>query len=82
MVDAIEEQLQHQPGVETRRRKKLRPNEFAGWELRVGEVRVLYDIEEEADEAESAEQTGVVVVLAIGIKDGDRLIIDGEELEL
>ena len=41
VLDAIDEQLQYQPTVETRRRKKLRPNTVAGWQLSVGDIRVL-----------------------------------------
>lgn len=73
VVDAIEQHLGHEPAIETRRRKKLRPNEMASWELRVGDVRVLYDINEDAN---------LVLVIAIGVKEGDRLMIDGEEVDL
>jgi mRNA-degrading endonuclease RelE of RelBE toxin-antitoxin system len=51
IVDAIEEQLSHQPGLSTRRRKCL--ESFAPsfehvapvWELRVGAFRVFYDVD-------------------------------------
>ena len=36
LLDAIREQLAHEPLVETRHRKPLRPNPLAPWELRVG----------------------------------------------
>ena len=36
IFDMTEEQLTHQPNVETRNRKKLRPNQIAEWELRIG----------------------------------------------
>ena len=72
----IEEQLSFEPNRETRNRKPLRaPAPFnAGWELRFGpdnRFRVLYDI----DEVNRA-----VNVLAIGIKDRNRLVIGGEEV--
>jgi len=35
-----------EPIVETRNRKKLRPNPLAPWELRIGKARVFYDVEE------------------------------------
>ena len=73
VADAIEEYLSHEPLVETRRRKKLEPSTVAGWELGAGDVRVLYDVDEEADR---------VLVLAIGIKRGSQLLIDGEEVQL
>src|SRR5207248_413624 len=44
--------------IETTRRKPLRPNRFAKWELRVRDYRVFYDIAEEY----------VVKVVAIGVK--------------
>ena len=49
VLDAIEEQLTYQPSVETRNRKQLRRNELALWELRVGVLRVYYDVEESPD---------------------------------
>ena len=74
----IEEQLTFQPGVETRNRKPLQqPAAFgAQWEIRFGpdnRFRVLYDIDQKNRRVE---------VLAIGEKDGNRLIVAGEEVEL
>src|SRR5438876_6658654 len=71
----IEEQLKFEPGVKTKNRKPLRqPAPFAAqWEIRFGpgnRFRVLYDIDEE--------QRSVQVV-AIGEKEGNRLIVGGEE---
>ena len=34
VLDAIEVQLASEPGVETRNRKPLRPNELSQWEIR------------------------------------------------
>lgn len=73
VLDAVEEQLSHQPTVETRNRKPMRPNPLAPWELRVEECRVYYDV------GEAPEQ--VVMVLAVGVKDRAQIIIGGEELE-
>lgn len=42
----IESHLTSQPLVETRNRKPLRPNPVAPWELRVGQLRVFYDVSE------------------------------------
>ena len=75
---AIEEQLTFEPLRETRNRRPLkRPAWFgATWELRFGpnnRFRVFYQVESERRE---------VFVLAIGEKEGNRLIIGGEEIEI
>ena len=44
IFDAVDEQLAHEPAVETRNRKPMRPNPIAPWELRIGDLRVYYDI--------------------------------------
>jgi len=74
----IGEQLRFTPERETRNRKPVeQPAPFeATWELRFGpqnRFRVFYEVDNE-------ERT--VQVLAIGIKDGNRLFIGGEEIEL
>ena len=74
----IEEQLPFEPSVETKNRKPLRqPAPFAAqWEIRFGpdnRFRVLYDIDEERR---------AVQIVAIGEKEGNRLIVGGEEIEL
>jgi len=73
----IENELQFEPDIETRNRKPLkRPITFeAEWELRFGpdnRFRVFYDINIESHE---------VHILAIGVKEGNRLFI-GEEVKL
>jgi mRNA-degrading endonuclease RelE of RelBE toxin-antitoxin system len=53
IVQAIKEQLTHEPNVMTRNRKPLAELQapFSGglplWELRVGDFRVLYDVDED-----------------------------------
>ena len=74
VLDAIERQLMHEPLKETRNRKPLRPNPIAPWELRTGSLRVFYDV--------TAEQPGVVQVLAVGKKDHNVLRIGVEEIKL
>src|SRR5690242_15655142 len=75
----IREQLLFEPEVKTRNRKPLeRPPAVLGarWELRFGpdnRFRVFYAVAGERHE---------VNVLAIGVKDRDRLFIGGEEVEL
>lgn len=61
VIEAISQQLTNQPTVETRNRKRMRPNPLASWELRIGELRVYYDVEEEPE--------AIVEILAVGIKD-------------
>jgi mRNA-degrading endonuclease RelE of RelBE toxin-antitoxin system len=54
IVDSIDQQLVHQPNVETKNRKILRgfqsdfEHEEPVWELRVGQYRVYYDVNEES----------------------------------
>jgi len=74
VFDAVDEQLSQQPAVETRNRKPMRPNPVAPWELRVGDLRVYYDIEEEPEQR--------VTILAVAIKDRNRVVIGDEEVQL
>lgn len=73
VVDTIDQQLRDQPTVETKNRKALRPNPLAAWELRVGELRVYYRVQE----AES-----LVYILAVGVKQRHRVSIGNEVVEL
>lgn len=74
VVDGIDEQLIHNPGAETRNRKPMRPNPIAPWELRIGNLRVYYDIED------SPEPVGVI--LAVGIKTRNQVRIGNKVFEL
>jgi mRNA-degrading endonuclease RelE of RelBE toxin-antitoxin system len=74
VFDAVDEQLAHEPAVETRNRKPMRPNPLAPWELRIGELRVYYDVQEEPKQ--------LVTIVAVGLKDRNRIRIGGEEVEL
>jgi len=74
VFDGVDEQLEHEPNVETRNRKPMRPNPLAPWELRLGELRVYYEMEESPEP--------VVTILAVGVKDRDRVLIGGKEIEL
>jgi mRNA-degrading endonuclease RelE of RelBE toxin-antitoxin system len=73
----VEEQLSFVPDQATRNRKPLeRPTPFgATWELRFGpahRLRVFYEIDL---------TTRLVQVLAIGVKERNKLFIGGEEFE-
>lgn len=75
---AIEEQLAFEPETETRNRKPLQwPVAFeATWYLRFGpdnRFRVFYTVDYKRHE---------VQILAIGVKEGNRLTIGREEVEL
>jgi mRNA-degrading endonuclease RelE of RelBE toxin-antitoxin system len=74
VFNAVEEQLRFEPLVQTRNRKLMRPNPLAPWELRIGELRVYYDVEGASDPT--------VVIHAIGIKDRNRVVIGDKEAEL
>lgn len=41
VLEAIEVQLEHEPGVATRHRKLLRENPLAAWELRMRDYRIF-----------------------------------------
>jgi mRNA-degrading endonuclease RelE of RelBE toxin-antitoxin system len=51
----------------------LRENPLATWELRVGDLRVFYDVNKQEEAVE---------VVAVGVKQHNRLRIAGEEIEL
>jgi len=74
----IEKRLKFQPTVETKNQKPLkRPVISEGeWELRLGpdnRFRVFYEVDTEHREFK---------ILAVGIKEGRRLFVGGEELRL
>jgi len=73
VMDEIAVQLQHEPGKETRNRKRLRPNGLAEWELRVDRFRVFYDVDVEARR---------VKIVAVGLKRRNRLSIRGKEFKI
>jgi mRNA-degrading endonuclease RelE of RelBE toxin-antitoxin system len=49
IVDGIEQQLCYEPITETRNRKRLRSNAVADWELRLGNFRVLYRVDNDVE---------------------------------
>ncbi|NEQ67811.1 MAG: hypothetical protein F6K21_20340 [Symploca sp. SIO2D2] len=74
VIDGVDEQLMYQPTVETRNRKLMRPNPLALWELRIGDLRIYYDVEEEPEP--------VVYINAVGIKERNQVLIAGEVYNL
>jgi len=65
---AILSRLEYQPSIPTKAIKRLRPNPLAEFELRAGDLRALYNVEESE-----------VVVLIVGRKAGNKLIVEGKE---
>jgi mRNA-degrading endonuclease RelE of RelBE toxin-antitoxin system len=74
VLDTVDRQLLNQPNIETKNRKPMRPNPVAPWELRIGSLRVYYDVEEHPESK--------VVVAAVGVKERNRVRIGGEIIEL
>jgi mRNA-degrading endonuclease RelE of RelBE toxin-antitoxin system len=69
MLEAsVTSRLVHDPVTPSRSIKRLRPNPLAQFELRAGDLRALYNVE--ADE---------VVILLVGRKVGNKLIVGGQE---
>ena len=62
------------PRVETRNRKPMRPNPLAPWELRLGSLRVYFDV--------VIEPEPVVVILAVGVKERNSVPIGKAVIDL
>ena len=72
IIKAILTYLEEEADIPTRKRKQLRENPVAPWELRVGKCRVFYKVSKNQE----------VKVLAIGHKRHNELLIRGEKVEL
>jgi len=72
IVKSILRHLQVDANIQTKRRKQLRPNPLAPWELRIGDYRAFYEIE----------QGRKVNVIAIGHKEHHDLFIRGKKVNL
>jgi hypothetical protein len=68
------EQLTHDPSRPTRNRKPMRPNPLAPWVLRVGHLRVYYEVVEKP--------VACVTIRAIGVKARERVLVGGVEIDL
>src|SRR5574337_1671935 len=71
IVAGIMSHLKVDAEVRTRRRKPLRPNPVAPWELRIDRYRIFYLAE-----------GGQVKVVAVGHKEHNQLYIRGRKVEL
>lgn len=74
ILDVAAGQLTQHPTVETRNRRRMRPNPLAPWALRVGNLRVYYDVQHSPD--------AVVFILAIGVKRRNVLYVGKEAILL
>jgi mRNA-degrading endonuclease RelE of RelBE toxin-antitoxin system len=70
ILDQIKARLGDQADVETRNRKRLKPGHLTEWELRIGDIRVFYDVDADAP---------FVTIAAIGYKKRNRLFFRGRE---
>lgn len=74
IFDEADKYMLLEPTAESRMRKRLRPNELAEWELRLGMYRVFYDVKDE--------KVHVVKIIAVEYKKHNKLYFRGEEFSL
>ncbi len=72
ILDTVGKFLGVDADVETRRRKRLRSNPVAPWELTIGRYRVFFEVHE----------PGTVKLLAVGHKVHNDLFIRGQRAEI
>ena len=70
VVRQVDQQLTYDPTATTRNRKPMQDSPVAPWVLRIGDLRVYYDVEEVPER--------VVRILAVGLKQRDRTVMGGE----
>jgi mRNA-degrading endonuclease RelE of RelBE toxin-antitoxin system len=73
ILDQVAAQRTYQPSIRTRNRKLLRHTYVSDWEVRIGQYRVFYSIDEAARAVE---------IRMIGHKEGNRLFVRGKEYQL
>ena len=73
LFDTVDAQLANEPTTVTRNRKPLQPNPLARFELRIGDLRVYYEVDR---------KRRVVEIRAVGVKDRNRIFIGSEEINL
>lgn len=71
IIDGIKQHLRNEPDVASKRKKQLRPNQIAPWELRVDIYRIFYEVNE-----------AMVNVVSVGHKVHNTLYIRGKEVDL
>ena len=72
IVAGIITHLKTDAETETRRKKQLRPNTIAPWELRLDRFRVFYSVEERTN----------LKIVAVGHKEHNELFIRGKKVQL
>jgi mRNA-degrading endonuclease RelE of RelBE toxin-antitoxin system len=83
VVDQVEKLLPDQPTAVSRKRKFLRPNAVAQWELRLGDLRVFYDVTVVPVSADgSTPEKTTVSIKAVGKKVHNELWIGGQRIQL
>ena len=72
IVDAVDEQLTYEPGIETRHKKIIHPDEQLPfqhlepvWQLSLDPFRVFYDVAKPEDRGKLGEVQGVVSIRAV-----------------
>lgn len=72
IIDGIKAHLVHDADQPSRRRKQLRPNPIAPWELRIENYRVFYELKD----------AQTVTIIATGYKSHNELYIRGQKVEI
>ena len=70
IFDGIEKFLRYEATIPTKKRRFLRANPLASWELRLGLYRVFYDVDLE---------TSKIAIVAVGFKRHNVLYLGGKE---
>ena len=73
IISGIDTQLKYEPTVETRNRFRMRPNDVAEWELRIGKYRVFYNVENDVQ---------IVSIEVVGFNRGNQLFVRGKRRDL
>jgi mRNA-degrading endonuclease RelE of RelBE toxin-antitoxin system len=73
ITTAMRTNLPQLPSRETKNQKQLRDNPIASWELRAGRYRIFYEVDEKAH---------YVIIIAVGHKEHNRLLIKGTEVRI
>jgi mRNA-degrading endonuclease RelE of RelBE toxin-antitoxin system len=71
IIDGISTHLNDKPDVPTKKKKLLRPNALAPWELKIDIYRIFYHIDGD-----------IVNIVAVGHKVHNTLYIRGQEVDL